>query len=86
MSHGWDALYHISPSGSKLQRLVSAIDKLGAKADDAVFIECATAPRARHPETTCPSHVWLPRVRILSAQLHRAPAVPAAGRDATPLL
>ena len=40
VSHGWDSSFHISPSGEKLQLLITALDELGADdEEDGVFLD-----------------------------------------------
>ena len=40
VSHGWDATFHISPSGEKLKHLVEELDQLGIGGEeDGVFID-----------------------------------------------
>ena len=44
VSHGWDTAFHISPSGSKMRRILEEMERIGATAEnDAVFGECMHA-------------------------------------------
>lgn len=44
-SHGWESEVHPSPSGTKMARLVQALDALGAVEDDVVFFDFLSNPQ-----------------------------------------
>ena len=40
ISHGWDAAFHVSPSGKKMRLVLDELERLGATGEaDCVFIE-----------------------------------------------
>ena len=57
-------MYHISPSGSKLERLVEVLVDLGAKDDDLVFIDYTV--RGKLSPLACPSRLTCFHVRYWS--------------------